>query len=295
MPMKEDIDRLFCEIDDFVQQHPEPLKQNMIGDATLKRKRKTEMTLSEIMTIVIAFHQEQFRTFKHFYLCINQLYPGCFPRLVKYNRFVELMPRAMLMLLAYLASLKGQRTGINFADSTPIQVCKPKRMARNKVFKGIAKKGKSTIGWFFGFKLHLVTNEKGELLSFMLTPGNVDDRTALPELTKDLWGKLFGDKGYISQKLFEDLFARGLQLFTGIRKNMKAKLLPLFDRLLHRKRSIIETINDQLKNISQIEHSRHRSVKNFAVNLISGLIAYCLQPKKPSIKNDFFLALPSLS
>ncbi len=290
-----DIDRLFCEVDDFVQQHLKELEQNLIGDATLKRKRRTEMTVSEIMTIIIAFHQEGFRTFKSFYLAINQLYPRCFPRLVSYNRFIELMPRVMPLLLVYLVSLKGQATGISFADSTPIQVCKPKRMGRNKVFKDIAKKGKSTVGWFFGFKLHLAVNEKGELLSFMLTPANVDDRSVLPQLTKDLWGKLFGDKGYISQKLFEDLFDRGLQLFTGIRKNMKTRLVPLFDKLLHRKRSIIETINDQLKNISQIEHSRHRSIKNFAVNLISGLIAYCLQPKKPSIKNDFFLALPSLS
>lgn len=295
MPMKKDIVRLFCEVDDFIQQHSERLEHNLIADAILKRKRKTEMTLSEIVTLLIAFHQEGFRTLKGFYLAINQLYPGCFPRLVNYNRFIELMPRTMPVLLLYLNSLKGKVTGISFVDSTPIQVCKPKRMGRNKVFKNIAKKTKSTIGWFFGFKLHLAVNETGELLSFMLTPGNVDDRTALPQLTKNLWGKLFGDKGYLSQALFEELFAKGLHLFTGIKKNMKAKLVPLLDKLLHRKRSIIETINDQLKNISQIEHSRHRSVKNFAVNLISGLTAYCLQPKKPSIKNEVFLTLPSFS
>ena len=140
------------------------------------------------------------------------------------------------------------------------------------------------MGWFYGFKLHLIVNEQGELLAVHLTPGDVDDRMPLPEMTKGLFGKLFGDKGYLSQALFEQLFERGLELITSLRKNMKRQLMLLSDRLLLRKRFIIETINDQLKNISQIEHTRHRSPRNFAVNLIAGLVAYTLQPKKPSIR-----------
>ena len=139
------------------------------------------------------------------------------------------------------------------------------------------------MGWFYGFKLHLVINEKGELLAFRVSPGNLDDRKPAPVLPKELFGKLFGDKGYISQALFEELFERDLQLITGIRSNMKNRLMLLSDKVMLRKRSIIETINDQLKNISQIEHSRHRSVANFFINLISGLLAYCFQPKKPSL------------
>ena len=139
------------------------------------------------------------------------------------------------------------------------------------------------MGWFYGFKLHLVINERGELLALRLTPGNLDDRKPVPALTKDLFGKLFGNKGYISQALFEQLFEKDVQLITGIRSNMKNRLMLLSDKVMLRKRSIIETIYDQLKNISQIEHSRHRSVANFFVNLVSGLIAYCLQPKKPSL------------
>ena len=145
------------------------------------------------------------------------------------------------------------------------------------------------MGWFFGFKLHLVVNDRGEILAFQLTPGNIDDRDPVPSLSKDLIGKLFADKGYISKALQEELLGKRLSLITGIRKNMKNHLMSMNDKLLLRKRSIIETINDQLKNISQIEHSRHRSFFNFLLNLIAGLIAYCLQPKKPSIRTNILM------
>ena len=139
------------------------------------------------------------------------------------------------------------------------------------------------MGWFFGFKLHMVINDQGELLGFDLTAGNVDDRQPVEQMTKDLWGKLFGDKGYVSQSLFENLLARGVKLVTNIRKNMKNKLIELEDRILLRKRSLIETINDQLKNVCQIEHTRHRCPLHFVVHLLAGLIAYARQPKKPSL------------
>ena len=139
------------------------------------------------------------------------------------------------------------------------------------------------MGWCYGFKLHLVINAIGELLACRLTVANVDDRVPVPALVAKVKGKVFGDRGYISQALFDTLFAHGVQLITKLRKDMKNKLLPMMDKLLLRKRSVIETVNDQLKNISQIEHSRHRSVTNFLVNLVAGLIAYTYQPKKPSL------------
>jgi hypothetical protein len=179
-------------------------------------------------------------------------------------------------------SRKGQATGIAFIEATPIAVCHNRRIDRHQVFKKIAKRGKTSMGWFYGFKLHRVVNNRGELLAFHLTPGNVDDRHPVPHLTRGLSGKLFGDKGYISKHLFQVLFEKGLKLITPLRKNMHNRLLPLFDKLLLRRRSLIETINDPLKNISQIEHSRHRSIANFMVNLLAGLIAYTHQPLKPS-------------
>jgi hypothetical protein len=184
-------------------------------------------------------------------------------------------------------------TGISFIDSTPIEVCHPCRAHAHKVFKSLVKWGKNSVGWHFGFKLHLMINEKGELLAFKLTPANTDDRQPVPELTPDLIGKLFGDRGYVSQKLFEQLYERGLQLITKSKKNMKNHLVKMIDKILLRFRALIESVNDQLKNICQIEHSRHRSVFNFLVNLLAGLVAYTYQDKKPALDLEF-KGLPAL-
>jgi len=142
------------------------------------------------------------------------------------------------------------------------------------------------MGWFFGFKLHLAVNDRGDLLACCLTAGNVDDRKPVPQMVKRLRGKLIGDRGYVSAPLTALLFEQGLQLLTRLRKNMTNRLMHLSDKLLLRKRAIIESIIDQLKNISQIEHSRHRSPTNFVVHLIAGLLAYSHQEKKPGLHLD---------
>ncbi len=286
---------LFVEIDDFHKTFESwAAQQQLPGKA--KRGPAPSLSPSEIMTIVIHFHQEGYRDFKSFYqkhVCKHLA--AEFPRLVSYGRFIELMPGVLLLLCAYLRSRFGRCTGIAFVDSTPVAVCHNRRITRHRVFKDLAARGKTTMGWFYGFKLHLIVNELGELLAVHLTPGNVDDRRPLEGMSKDLLGKLFGDKGYLSQALFETLFERGLELITSMRKNMKGQLMRLSDRLMLRKRFIIETITDQLKNISQIEHTRHRSPANFAVNLLAGLIAYTHQEKKPSLRLPTNLAqLPAL-
>lgn len=201
------------------------------------------------------------------------------------------MPRLLGWLCLYLFSRLGTCTGISFVDATFIAVCDNRRIAQHQVFKGIAARGKGSTGWSFGFKLHLVVNDAGELLAIYLTAANRHELRALPQLVKRLFGKLFADMAYLSQSMFEQLMQQGIQLITKVRANMKNKLMVMSDKLLLRKRSIIETINDQLKNISQIEHSRHRSPINFLVNLISGLIAYTHQPKKPSLNLALFPAL----
>jgi len=236
------------------------------------------------LTILIAFHGSGYKTFKEFYtLCVKPHWRNAFPSLVSYNRFVELSRWALMLLCCYLYTRTGEVTGISFIDSTPIEVCHTKRATSHKVFKGHVTWGKNSIGWFYGFKLHLIINDLGELLAFKLTPANVDDRKPVPDLTKNLIGKLFGDRGYISQALFEDLHQRGLQLITRYKKNMKNKLVPLIDKILLRKRAVIESVNDFLKNICQIEHTRHRSVFNFLANLLAGLVAYTYLEKKPSL------------
>jgi hypothetical protein len=258
------------------------------SDDKKRRNRPCEMSDSEIMTILMLFHFGTFKNFKHYYLhYIGEHLKNEFPKRLSFNRLVAVKHRVFVPMMFFLNTVCfGKCTGITFIDSTKISVCHNKRIKRNKVFDGFAKFGKSTMGWFYGFKLHFICNDKGELLSFCLTPGNVDDRNpdTLKHLTKKLFGKLFGDKGYISAALFETLFNNGVHLVTGIRSNMKNRLMSLYDKIMLRKRSVIETINDQLKNICEIEHSRHRSVHNFVMNLISALAAYCFFDKKPSIR-----------
>jgi Transposase DDE domain len=205
------------------------------------------------------------------------------------------MPRVLVPLCAYLVSCYGQCTGVSFIDSTPIAVCHNRRILTHRVFASSVARGKSSVDWFFGFKLHLVVNDLGELLACRLTPGNIDDRTPVPTLVQRVFGKLFGDRGYISQELFAELFERGIQLVTQLKRNMKNRLMFLGDKVWLRKRAVVESINDQFKNISQIEHTRHRSLANFMVNLVAGLIAYCHQPKKPSIRPDIHSMLQTIA
>ncbi len=279
---------LFCAVDDFCRQLEPAWQRQQLASGLRQRQRRRQLCLSEIMTILIAFHSSGYRNFKTYYQeQVCRYWRTEFPGLVSYQRFVEFTPSALLPLCAYLRTCLGSCTGIAFLDSTPLAVCDNHRIAQHKVFEGVAHRGKSSTGWFFGFKLHLLFNDRGELLNMALTPGNVDDRKPVPHLVKHLFGKIFADKGYVSQPLFHQLLETfGLHLITKLRANMKNRLLPVADKLLLRKRAIVETIIDQLKNISQIEHTRHRSVTNFLVNLLCGLIAYCHQPKKPSLHLD---------
>jgi Transposase DDE domain len=265
---------MFCDVDDFMLSFEPHFKASQIAEGK-QRQRAGQLSPSEIMTILIHFHQSQYRTFKAYYTEHVQVYlTSEFPHLVSYSRFVALIPTILVPLLAYLQSRYGACTGISFIDSTALAVCDPKRIHQHRVFALDAARGKSSMGWFYGFKLHLAVNEQGELLACSLTPGNVDDRTPVPQMVQRLRGKLIGDRGYISAPLTEMLFEQGLHLITRLRKNMKDHLMHLSDKLLVRKRAIIESIIDQLKNISQIEHSRHRSPTNFVVHLLAGLLAY---------------------
>lgn len=287
---------LFCSVDAFWQQFA-PLWERELIAAGRRRRRATRLSPSEIMTLVILFHQSGYRTFKGFYTQHVQVHLRAeFPHLVSYTRFVDLMPRVLLPLTVYLHTQLGHCTGVSFVDATALGVCHNARIGQHKVFRADARRGKTSVGWFYGFKLHLVVNDRGELLAFCLTPGNVDDRRPVPRLVRRLFGKLFGDRGYISQPLAEQLLVEhGIHLITKVRKNMRERLLAYTDKLLLRKRAIIESINDQLKNVCQIEHTRHRSPLNFLVHLLAGLTAYCHQPKKPSLHLDRnLLALPAI-
>ena len=280
---------IFCDADDFCKAYEEYCRNKLLMDKE-EVVPKTKMALSEIMTILIMYHLSGYWTFKWYYVNhVMKYQKQDFPTLVSYNRFVEIMKYALVPLLLYTIRARfGKCSGISFVDSTPLKVCDNHRIHNHRVFSEYAAKGKSSMGWFYGFKLHLIINDEGEILSFCLTSGNVDDRNenVMDSLTKEIFGKLFADRGYISQKLFEKLLKKDITLVTRAKKNMKNKLMDLYDRLMLRKRAVIESVNDFLKNICDIDHSRHRSVTNFLVNLLSALAAYSFLPKKPSICSD---------
>ncbi len=279
------VTEIFCLVDEFCKEYSEIVDKALIGNPA---KRPSVMSQSEVITLAIIFQLSGFRTFKHFYVFyVKNHMNEDFPATVSYNRFTELTQQNLMAMTLFLKTCcLGDCSGISFIDSTPVRVCKNKRIHNHKVFKGIATTGKSTMGWFHGFKLHIIINDKGEILNFTITQANVDDRQPLKQerFLDKIYGKLFADKGYIGKELMQMLFVDGVHLITSVRNNMKNSLMTMSDKILLRKRSIIETVNDELKNICQIEHSRHRSFGNFLVNMIAGLIAYSFLPKKPSIK-----------
>ncbi|SFU59769.1 IS982 family transposase [Xenorhabdus koppenhoeferi] len=276
---------IFCDVDDFCRFFIPQWARFCLDSGYRLRLRQGHMYHSEIMTILILFHMSHYRNFKHFYLDhIWKYHHDDFPTLLSYTRFVSVAPSVLVPLCSYLTQLKGKPTGIAFIDSTSLRVCHNIRIPQHKVFERVAQRGKTSMGWFYGFKLHLIVNHQGEILVLKVTAGNVDDREPVRELVKELTGSLYGDKGYLSRELADDLARTGVTFITKKRRNMKAKAQEEWDRVMLLKRFIIETINGQLKEISQIEHSRHRSITGFLLTVLGGVIAYCLKWKKPSLK-----------
>lgn len=276
---------LFCDIDDFYLHY---LKQmtadDDASDQPESRGRPRRLHPSEVMTILLLFHHSGYRCFKHYYQKhVCSYLRWAFPKLVSYNRFVELTSEALPEVSAYLLMRYGTCKGISFIDSTPIAVCRNQRIQEHRVFAKEARSGKNTLGWFYGFKLHLIVNTNGELLAAEMTPGNTNDRKPVRKLAEGLFGKLYGDKGYVSTPLAEALKTQGIYLVSKVNKNMKPEALSHVDATLLKKRMFIESVIEQLKHQSQLEHTRHRSFKNFQVNVYCALIAYTYQQKKPSL------------
>ena len=279
---------LFCEIDDFFLAYEKYLTHNQLPTTSVSkiRGRPRKLHKSEVMTILVHFHQSQYRTFKdyyHKYVCRHLRW--AFPNLVSYNRFVALMPEVLLPLAIYLYTRYGVCDGVSFSDSTPLWVCHNRRIPRHRVFAKQAERGKNSLGWFYGFKLHLLINTQGELLAIAFTPANTDDRSPVVQLTHTLFGKLYADKGYINKELRQTLRTQNIDLVYKVRKNMAQEPLSDYDVEMLKKRMLIETVIEQLKSQTQLDHTRHRSFINFQVNMVSALIAYTHQQKKPSLKH----------
>lgn len=265
---------IFCEIDDFCIK----FKDNLLGLFP-----NSKMCLSEIMTLLVNFHLSNYRTFKHYIQFIKQYLYKDFPNMLSYNRIVELIPLCTDVLTIFLINMrKGENTGISFIDGTKLIVCHNKRIPSHKVFKDLAQRSKDSVGWYYGFKIHLLINHLGEIITFRITPANIDERVIAKELVKGLKGKVYGDKGYVSKELKKDL--ENVDFIARKRNNMKKDILNEYDEHFLKKRSLIETVNDFLKNVCQVDHSRHRSIPNFFVNVIAAITAYSFIKQKPSIK-----------
>ena len=280
---------LFCEIHDFFLADEKWKSTHCLAETTpiATRGRPRNLHPSEVMTILIAFHQSGYRTFKHFYqrhVCVY--WHSEFPDLVSYPRFVQVKKEVLTLLTGYLSANLGECRGLSFVESTRLRVCDNKRISSHKVFAGKAEGSKTSMGGFYGFKLHLIINDTGDLLDVALTPGNIDDRSPLWEMNPEgtpLHGTLYGDRGYISFDLREHLNAQGVHLVYKVRKNMDPLNLSGSDEVLLKKRTLIESVIKELKTQTQVEHSRHRSFENFQVNVVSALIAYQLSENKPAL------------
>lgn len=275
---------IFCEIDDFCKELDKNISQYLLRNSN-KTKRGPDccLSVSEIMSIQILFQMIGYRNFKTFYVFLGTYWKKYFPTLPSYSRFVELMSRAILPLTLFTQFKSGKKTGLYYIDSSCLPVSHLKRSKRNKTFKAIAEYGRTSVGWFFGLKIHLVINQHGELIAFKITKANMHDGVAAKSLLGTLEGLAFGDKGYIGKKLFDVLFKNGLKLITRKRKNMKEKLeLNAFEKQLLNQRNLIETIFDCLKNKYHIWHTRHRSILNAMANLLAALAAYTIEPLKLS-------------
>lgn len=276
---------IFCQIDDFCKELDQYSEHYLLtGPSKGRRGPAGGLAISEVMTILVMFQMSKFRDFKNFYTGFLTVYhKSYFPRMPSYERFIAIMNRAIFPLTIFTQVNGGKRTGIYYIDSSCLPVCHLKRSKRHKTFDAIAEYGRTSVGWFFGLKLHIVTNDKGELLAFKVTRGSRSDSKEAAPLLKSLQGLAFGDKGYLGKKLFDELFEKGLKLITRKRKNMKEKLdLSSYEKQLLNQRGIIETVIGHLKHYYQVWHTRHRSIFNAMTHLIAALAAYAIEPLKLS-------------
>lgn len=274
---------IFITCDDFCQ----ALTQWQTQQGTCPTIRTGQLSDSEMLAITIFYHHSGAKCFQYYYQhWVEPQLADYFPNLISYERFVARLPRllpGLFLLLKWLCA-QSQRTGFYIIDSKALPVCDNHRIATHKVFAGLAARGKSSMGWFYGLKAHLVINQYGQLVNFVLTPGNVADNNGavLTEALAGLQGQCFGDRGYLT-KLFAEFYQQGLQLVTKLRRRMKNMLMPLADKLKLRRRGLIESVNDLLTSVFDVEHTRHRSPVNALVNILAGLLAYCFYEHKPAI------------
>ena len=282
---------IYFHVDEFCKQNRDFLFKLLKENGAYKKKHGSTLTLSEVITILIFFHYSGYKDFKSYYLqMVCKQLKRDFPHLVSYSRFVELIPRALLVMSLLLKSRCGQSapTGIYYMDSSSLAVCHSKRVHQHRTFKGLADWGKTSVGWFYGFKYHLLINHKGELLRFYFSKASCSDTNAkiLYFLTRYLKGSVFADKGYLmsaAKKHFVE--QEGLKVITKQRKNAKqAVAIDSYESTCLHRRGLIESVIALHKQVATIEHTRHRSPVNAFTHMLAALVAYSFYPQKPSVE-----------
>lgn len=284
---EEKLIEIFVTVDDFILPFEQFLAQRSLADSGALPTRQPELSTSEIITLLAYYHHSGYKNFQYYYQrLVLPLMKPYFPKLLSYSRFVELIPRQLtpVFALARYLAFTNPRTNCYFTDAKKLPVCDNRRIHSHKVFGLLAGRGKSSTGWFYGLKLHLAINERGQLMNFVLTPANVADNNdgVLRQLLTGLKGRCYGDKGYLT-KLFEEFYQQGLRLVTKVRSNMKNQLVELDDKLRLKKRALIESVNDILMSVQDIDHTRHRSPINALVHTIAGLVGYHFYDNKPCV------------
>jgi len=284
---------IFYHVDEFCKLFEKEFAIKVLSSGKNIRNRKSSLNLSEVMTIVIYYQQSGYKTFKDYYTRNMELM-SAFPNLTSYNRFVELQQKISIPLTIFtrLYAL-GNCDGTSYIDSFSLSVSHQKRISSHKTFNGLAARGKTSVGWFYGFKVHVIINGWGEIIDFCITSGNVVDNNTkvIEKITEKIYGKVYGDKGYLlNPELFQKLYSKSIHVVTKIRNNMKNKFMDVVDKIMLKKRGIIESVGAILKEDLNIEHSRYRSPRSLIINVFAALTAYAFRKKKPSIyKKSFFL------
>jgi hypothetical protein len=280
-----DLTIIFCQVDDFCKQYSELARQNFLpyeNIGCVREKTGRNMTTSEVVTVHIyyAMCSEEFKTFKAFYKHAYAQLKSDFRGLLSYGRLIELKQEIMAPMTLFLKSIFVECDKKSFVDSTRIEACKIKREYSHRVLKGVARKGKTTDGWFFGTKLHAIFNEFKEIVYCCFTSGNVADNNndLMRKFSSKIKGKMFGDKGYIVNKpLWEKLYEDGLQIIHHLKSNMKNILMPLQDKIdLSKRANICEGAFSKLKDRMSLQYTRVRSIYGYVINSLSMVIAYQL-------------------
>ena len=273
---------LFCTIDDFFQKNEAIYWQYLKQENPKVRHRSGVLCLSEIIFIAVWYKNSQIHHFKAFYGMIKRFYSKLFKALPSYQRMIYLINQYQMVLQALHISLTSNtQTACAWVDSTTLPVCKNQRIQRHKSLKQIATRGKSSMGWFYGCKLHVLVDAQGHFIQTQLSHGHISDVKMLPKLSQGYIGKIFGDRGYISENLKDQLLKQGIELITYHRKNMRPVALSTKDEAMLRQRNKIETIFSLLKQQYNLVSSRHRSISGYFAGIYASLCAYqiCHQNK----------------